>query len=130
MRHLKLVRESYNNWGIYSHLLDENEVVIAVTLEHAYPNTTGGFDPKLPKGTYDCILGPHTLHSGPARLYEITNVPGHKGILFHKGNWNRDSDGCVLLGTKQGNECIENSTGAFGKFMILMDGKNFTLTVT
>jgi hypothetical protein len=126
---LTLKRQSFNSWGIISELTEANGEEVAVTLEHAYQSPTG-YLPKLPDGTYTCVLGTHQLSSGgPQSLYEITNVPGHQGILMHVGNYNRDSEGCVLVGTALGQECITGSKTALGKFMELQGGENFTLTV-
>lgn len=129
---LTLARDRYSNLGIFSTLEDENGEQIAVTLEHAYEDENGDYSPKLPAGTYTCKLGSHHLdHLGVAELYQIMEVPGHEGILFHVGNYNRDSDGCVLLGTGlgQAQACITASRVAFDKFMTLQGGKDFTLSV-
>jgi len=132
MNRLTLTRESHNEWGIISSLIDDSMKQHAVTLEHAFLQPDGTYAPKIPPGTYTCILGTHQLdHGGPQQLYEITGVPGHSGILFHKGNYNQDSDGCVLLGKSVDmiDKCIVSSAAAFDDFMTMQAGKPFTLTV-
>lgn len=127
---LKLNRKEYWADGILSELTTDKGKIIAHTLEHAYDSK-----PKLPEGVYKCIRGTHRLHDGiPFETFEITGVEGHSGILIHVGNWNKDSDGCILLGdavaaSKQGT-MITNSKVAFHDFMSLQTGVNsFTLTV-
>lgn len=127
---LKLHRSEYKTDGIISELISGNTKCIARTLEHSYDSK-----PKLPPGVYKCVRGTHKLHDGvPFETFEITGVPGHSGVLFHPGNWNKDSEGCVLLGdavttSKQGT-MITNSKTVFHEFMSLQTGvDSFTLTV-
>ena len=65
--------------------------------------------------------------------YKILNVKGRCGNIFHIGNTEEDTDGCVLLGmrfdkirTKKTNDKIKNaiiySNRAFKEFMAYMDG--------
>lgn len=133
---LSLNRFEYNEDGIIGHLVDEDGKYVAYTLEHAYLNTGVDFEPKVPRGTYTCKRGQHTLHSVPNgfETFEILNVPGHTGILFHPGNYNNDSDGCVLLGTALlqtgSGKMITSSRLAFQGFMALQEGiDKFQLTV-
>lgn len=127
---LTLKRTAYNSWGITGVLIDSDGIQIAVTLEHAYASPDGSYLPKLNFGTHKCVLGPHQLKSGPIRqLYEILDVPGHKGVLFHNGDYNQDSEGCVLLGDALGDKMILASVDALTRFMSIQGGKDFNLTV-
>ena len=107
------------------------------TLEHAYAAPDGAWRPKIPPGVYRCVRGSHRLHSGPAfDTFEVTGVAGHRGILFHVGNFNSDSEGCVLCGQKEavdpntGQTMITGSRVAFAAFMQRLEGEDeFTLTV-
>ena len=132
---LKLRRTDHREDGIFGVLLDNTGKQIAVTLEHAYDSGHGNgtYVPKLPVGAYQCVRGTHRLHNKvPFETFEITGVKGHSGILFHVGNKNNDSDGCVLLGNSYGGEprVIANSRMTFEAFMNLQHGVNsFTLTV-
>lgn len=127
---MRLKRIEYREDGIFSELMNSYGDVLAHTLEHSYNNR-----PKLYLGTFTCRRGIHQLHNGPKfETFEVTGVNGHTGILLHKGNWQKDSDGCVLLGegiaqSGQG-QMITNSAVEFGNFMRLMDGVDeFTLIV-
>src|SRR5690242_21908549 len=48
----------------------------------------------IPAGTYVMRYGPHPIHG---ECWEICDVPGRTGILFHRGNTTVDSKGCVLI---------------------------------
>ncbi len=98
---LRLVRQDHECDGIFGTLYDDSQGSIAVTLEHAYDAQlgNGSYVPKLPNGTYTCKRGTHRLHNlVPFETFEVENVPGHTNILFHAGNFNADSDGCILVG--------------------------------
>lgn len=128
---LILRRTDYKASGIFSTLENEAGDVLFHTLEHAFKDSSGLlYRPKISTGAYECVLGTHKLdHGGPLQTYEVTGVPGHKGILFHVGNYNKDSDGCILVGTAGGDEMISSSKAAFNKFLLMQEGKNFTLKV-
>jgi len=78
----------------------------------------------------------HSLHSHPEpfETFEVTHVPNHTGILFHAGNYNCDSNGCILLGrvgmdSDQGT-MVTNSRDTFTRFMLDLEGvESFPLTV-
>lgn len=136
---LKLTRSDFEASGIIGSLTDETEKEIAKTLEHAYDsgNGNGSYAPKLPSGVYKCVKGEHRLAhmASTFETYEITNVPGHTNILFHTGNYNNDSEGCVLLGNSvitqaNGELMLINSRSTFAKFISLEYGLDtFVLTV-
>lgn len=128
-----LTRTDFLDHGIYGELHQEDGTFIAYTLEHAYQTDAGDWAPKIPPGTYTCVLGPHRLLSMTHDFdtYEITGVEGHSKLLFHDGNYNHDSDGCVLLGSAVNFmlHMITQSKVAFGKFLQLQDGVSEFLVV-
>jgi hypothetical protein len=135
---LRLERSYFGHDGIVGFLVNNELDDFCVTLEHAYDSGhgDGSYCPKLPEGTYECQLGTHRLHDGiPFQTYEILGVTGHDNILFHAGNYNKDSDGCVLVGEKQvlqqnGDIMVTNSRETFKKFMeYLKNVEKFTLIV-
>ena len=128
-----LIRKEAREDGIFGELWGEDaKDPLCVTLEHSYDGV-----PKLPPGEYTCVRGPHRLHSMTQdfETFEITGVPGHTNILFHWGNYNSDSDGCVLLGRSLGRagagyQMITSSRKAFATFMAATAGvDSFTLEV-
>lgn len=134
---LTLTRKEYREDGIFSELTDESGALVACTLEHAYP-MDGSFQPKIPMGKFTCKRGLHRLENMTQdfETFEITGVEGHSNLLYHFGNFNKDSSGCILLGTAfgqngaQGAKMILCSRVAFKQFMTLQEGVNsFELTV-
>lgn len=127
---MNLIRTRSNRYGIFGELHDDAGTIYE-TLEHAYC-TEWGWLPKLPLGTYTCQRGLHCLHNGiPFETFEITGVPNHSGILFHVGNYNDDSDGCILIGLGAAGNTLVHSKAAFDQWMKTLEGINeFTLEVT
>ena len=65
--------------------------------------------------------------------FEIV-VPGHTAVLFHAGNIEADTQGCVLLGATtgklKGERAVLNSGETFKRFLNIMEKKDyFTLFV-
>ncbi len=130
-------QQAYAN-GIFGSLADEQGNNLSYTLEHAFVLPEGGYGPKLAVGTYTCVLGQHQLlHGSPFQTFEVKGVPDFQGkpvtgILFHCGNFNQDSEGCILLGTIHAADWtgILGSRADFAKFMALQgDATQFTLVV-
>lgn len=129
---LTLTRNRQDLYGIFGKLTDEVDNGVCITLEHAFKNPDGTYSPALPPGTYLCVRGQHRLPDKPITFetFEVTGVPGHTGILFHKGNTNNDSEGCLLLGESIGAGCILESGIAFGHFLDIQVGcDSFQLVV-
>ncbi len=117
-------------------ILSSNDGFSCVTLEHSFISESGNnvYGPKIPPGQYLCVRGTHQLeHGGPFSTFEITGVPGHSGLLFHVGNFNKDSDGCVLLGESVDlvDAMITNSVATFAEFMAnVKDLNSFTISIS
>ena len=127
-----LTRTSFEPDGIFgTFTLDGDAAASYVTLEHAYQQPDGSYAPKIPAGTWQCVLGQHYLHSGPVTTFEVMNVPGHSGLLCcHVGNLNKDSDGCVLIGMERAGNAITHSRDAFQEWFSRLGGVDeFTLEV-
>jgi hypothetical protein len=133
---LLLQRTQWEFDGIFGECRNLAGDVVIYTCEHAYPDSLGSYDAKIPEGEYICVRGMHQLAgiSAPFETFEVTNVPGHAGILFHVGNFNSDSSGCILCGmgitTISNQQALSQSKIAFQKFMALQaDVNQFNLTV-
>lgn len=119
---LRLRRIEFREDGVFSELYLPNGKILAHTLEHSYD-----LKPKLYDDTFNCVRGAHKLHNNvPFQTFEITGVSGHTGVLFHVGNWNADSDGCVLVGSgiaqSSKGQMITGSMTTFTEFMALLQG--------
>ncbi len=128
----KLTRKSASLYGIlgeWSRLSDGQKLF--VTLEHAYVEE-GKFVPKLAAGTYRCIRRFSPKHG---EIFMVENPPAFEGhpvtyIEIHVGNYNSDSEGCILLGETLGVGCILESRPAVDSFMEMQLGTDaFTLVV-
>ena len=62
----------------------------------------------IPYGTYEVILS----YSPKFKriLPEVLKVDQFTGIRFHRGNYVRDTEGCILVGEKVENGVLKNST--------------------
>lgn len=93
--------------------------------------------PKVAAGVYTCVR--HAPNRLPYVTFELQGVPDFQGnpvtgILIHIGNFNKDSDGCILLGAVlyaiTEPWMIRSSTPTFNKFMALQSSvDSFTLTI-
>jgi hypothetical protein len=118
----KLERHEYRKDGIFGNLYSEDGEYTFTTLEHAYPSDgVHAFEAKISEGVHPCIL-----YLSPKHGYEIPllNAEQDKGHLFevHIGNYNEDSDGCILVGYSighrlTGDKMLTSSKQAFKKLM-------------
>lgn len=133
---LKLIRLYSGPDGVLSTLRDLKGNEVAAVIEHSYKDGEGPWQAKMPAGVYSCRWGLHRLlgMTQDFATFEVMGVPNHKGILFHCGNFEKDSEGCLLLGisvqTVGGQIEVIDSRVAFKKFMDNQAGiASFTLTV-
>lgn len=133
---LQLRRTRVQPDGIFGELTQLSGEHVCFTLEHAYCVDTK-YLPKLAPGTYTCKRGTHQLkRGGPFKAFEVLDVPPFEGkpvsgILFHQGDYNGDSEGCILLGRDQAQHWITESRNTFNAFMKMQEGVDtFTLIVT
>ncbi len=112
-------------------------VPFAVTLERTYPqfpDHPNGYQlVKIPPGRYRCLRT--YFNRGQYPTYEITGVAGHSRLLFHRGNLETDSDGCVLVASKFGelkaSPAVLESNAGFAEFMSrAMMAQEFELEVS
>ena len=79
--------------GTFGVLIHEN-LPFAVTLEREWLDNKQNIS-CIPAGTYTCQRI-YSMKFG--ETFEVTNVPNRTHILFHKGNLDDDSHGCILIG--------------------------------
>jgi hypothetical protein len=129
-----LVRVAVVEAGAFGVLLNAIDgIPFAVTLERTYSSERGPYT-KIPQGRFDCGLTRY--HRGGYETFEIF-VEGHSRLLFHCGNVEAHSEGCVLVG--ESFELINAAAGiagsrkGFEEFMAharRFGSQGFTLQVT
>lgn len=104
--------------GCFSVLLWDG-IPFAVSVERTFENRTT----VLMNGKYLCKKD--FYHKGGYPTYEIA-VEGHDRVLFHKGNVETDSEGCVLVAEKfgalNGKLAVAESKEGFSELMFLASG--------
>lgn len=98
------------------------DLPMCVTLEDPWKMNAVG-ESCVPANTYTCRKRPSRF----GVTFELQNVPGRSAILFHAGNTQEDTRGCILLGFAWGaiddRLDIRESRIAFAAFMELMNVK-------
>jgi hypothetical protein len=127
---LELRRVSVGPEGAFGVLLHYG-IPFAVTLEHTYEQP-GEPVTKIPPGRHPCAKT--VYHKGGYPTYEV-RVYGHSRLLFHRGNVEADSDGCILVGESYAQfdmkPGVGQSAAAFLEFMTRMAGaEEFELLVS
>lgn len=83
----------------------------------------------IPPGTYNCV---RAKSRAKGECVRVLDVPGRTGILIHKGNTTKDTEGCVLLGTTfgalWGKRAVLDSRAAMEKFLGIVPD-TFTLEI-
>ena len=86
----------------------------------------------IPEGKYDV----HRIYSQKfGNCFHIQDVPGRSAILIHKGNYTKDTHGCILVGMNHididddGLKDVSDSTTAMEKLLTVMTGNEFKLYV-
>ena len=110
---LKLKRVADNEDATFGVLINGN-IPFAVTLEPAWEDNKKGIS-CIPSGPYSCkrVKSPKF-----GDTFEILDVEERTHILFHKGNSERNTQGCVLI--------AEEFCRLNGKAAVLASGRGFT----
>lgn len=129
MKHFYLHRIAHNHDGTFGVLVDGN-VPFCLTLERQWMQNQKGKS-CIPTGIYMCrrINSPKF-----GDTFQVLDVPKRTHILFHKGNIDDDSHGCILLGEQYGilgeSNAILASGQAFKEFLNRLEDENeFLLTI-
>jgi len=108
----------------------DNGVPFAVTLEREWKNNARNIS-CIPAGFYFCSRYSSERYPDTFQVLDVTN---RSGILFHAGNTEDDSAGCILVGESYdeiyGKDGIGQSRKGFNEFMRrLGDAPTFTLKI-
>lgn len=123
MKHFKLLRVAYIADGTFGILFDE-EIPFCLTVERRWINNFRNIS-CIPTGYYTCkrVQSPKF-----GDTFEVTDVEGRTYILFHKGNIDDDSHGCIILGEEygryKGKVAVASSGRAFAEFKHRLRGEN------
>jgi hypothetical protein len=130
MKSLTLKRISTNDDGTYGVLI-ENTTPFALTLEDPWLNNQR-YISCIPSGTYVCA---GRLSPKFGATFEVKDVPDREDILFHRGNTEDDTKGCILVGEQfeylAGRKtAVIASRKGFAEFMDRLSGiDQFLLTI-
>lgn len=102
--------------GTFS-ILTIEDMPLCLSVERQWLNNQVGVS-CIPTGLYLCrrVQSPKF-----GDTFEVTNVSGRTAILFHSGNVDDDSHGCIILGEsfepwKDGTLSVQSSRTAFDEF--------------
>lgn len=143
MLHAFLDRFTESTWGTLGRLYlpYPSQNSFCYTLEEEGQQNQTNIS-RIPSGLYVCRRTIYHRHG--IETFEVTDVPDRTRILFHVGNTEEDTDGCILLGEAVGPlEVEDEDTGklrmklgvigsrpAFRRFMGALRGHDaFTLKI-
>lgn len=108
--------------GIFGHLTMDGSGFNCVTLER--------HDIYIPEGTYKVTLYKSPKHKGEL-VPLLHDVPRRSFIEIHPGNWETDSEGCILVGADRSGWALEHSKVAFNDLMQQLQGcDDITITIS
>lgn len=130
MNCITVKRISETDDGTFGVILD-GLIPFALTLEDVWQDNKVGAS-CIPVGSYVCKR--RRYNRGGYNTFEITNVPERTHILFHRGNTEDDTEGCILVAEKFGEldkkTAIQSSREGFKEFMErLQDVDEFLLHI-
>ena len=98
MEVLMLERNLRNFAGTFGTLYSP-EMTTLYTLEEDWNNNKPNVS-CIPAGEYPLVRT--IYHKHKLETFEVIRVPGRGRILFHPGNTEEDTQGCILLGMRRG----------------------------
>lgn len=129
---VELIRlEEHTDWGTIG-VLKINKKVFCMTLEPADRENATNVS-SIPTQQYQCQ---RYVSNKFGETFQVMNVPDRSYILFHKGNIDDHTQGCILLGETvgklaSGDRAVLNSGRTFAQFLKVMEPHvGFHLTIT
>jgi len=127
---IQLIRKQASNIGTKGLLICKAPELLLYTMENPWLDNKPQ-ESCIPTGIYGCEIVQSPRFG---RVYGVKEVTGRSHILFHAGNYPRDTRGCILLGQTGAflspYMFIGNSQKALNEFMDKLDGKPFELEIT
>lgn len=124
MKQFKLIRIAYIPDGTFGVLFDE-DIPFCLTLEREWKDNEENIS-CIPRGEYLCkrVESPKF-----GDTFEVCDVPGRSHILFHRGNIEDDSEGCIVIGEQyhkyKNKISIKASREGFAEFKQRTDDINY-----
>ena len=114
---LKLVREDFTEDSTIGKLYI-NGVFHCYTLEDKVRDVKIAHITAIPKGKYEVAI---TFSNRFQQLMPLLlNVPNYEGVRIHWGNYSKDTDGCILVGSTKSVNFIGNSRAQYAKLLALL----------
>jgi hypothetical protein len=96
-----------------------DDVYFCYTLEDTIREVKIQNETAIPYGTYEVVITPSKRFQRDMPL--LLNVPNFEGVRMHKGNTDKDTDGCILLGMSKSKDFIGHSALAFDTFFPFLE---------
>lgn len=112
---LKLIRDTFTDESTIGKLYI-NEVFHCFTLEDKVRDEKIKNITAIPYGTYEVIINYSNRFKEQMPL--LLNVPNYDGVRIHYGNYAKDTEGCILVGSTKSVNMIGNSRTQFKKLII------------
>ena len=132
MKTLEIRRIATGNQGTFG-VIKYTNIPFAITLEREWLDNKSGVS-CIPAGVYSvlrCNASPEYDYKNSPRFgdtFNVIDVEGRSKILFHKGNIDDDSHGCILVGEQYGDLASSSgilaSKAGYTEFMKLLENEN------
>jgi len=114
---LKLIRKIFTEESTIGELYINGEFY-CMTLEDKVREVKIKSITAIPKGRYELAI---TFSNRFQELMPLLiNVPNFEGVRIHWGNYSKDTDGCILVGSSKAVNMIGNSRAAYAKLLALL----------
>lgn len=114
---LKLIRETYSKDSTIGKLYI-NGVFHCYTLEDMVRDIKVQNLTAIPKGKYEVIINFSNRFKQLMPL--LLKVPNYEGVRIHWGNYSKDTEGCILVGSTKGVDFIGNSKQQYAKLLSIL----------
>ena len=114
---IKLIRETYTKDSTIGKLY-LNDVFFCYTLEDAVRDKKIKSVTAIDAGIYQVVIDFSNRFQQLMPL--LLNVKNYAGVRIHWGNYSKDSDGCILVGTTKGVDFIGNSKKCYAVLLSKM----------
>lgn len=114
---LTLIRETFTEESTIGKLFI-NGVFHCFTLEDKVRDIKIKNVTAIPKGRYEIVINFSNRFKQLMPL--LLSVPNYEGVRIHWGNYSKDTEGCILVGSTQSVNMIGNSRLQYSKLLKLL----------